>query len=293
MVQQFSSVKKISTDKLLMKIIIYLIFISFSFESYSSNIELSSSVELYSKVNKAIRNTGSIKYEMCSTKEDSIDRTTHFPEYEKLIDPNEGELDISAISMEYLNEVFDEISNNSEIPFTFAERGCEAQAHKIAKLLEDKGIISAKAFLQGPRNESLLKFKTKHSPKGYVNWEHHVAPVVKVKTGRKKTIEIKTGWFSTKKVMVDEYVNMVIDPTTSKRPIELSKWKKKFVTDDNKDKVSTFFTKRFNFFAADKYRESSGFSERDDFNMMSGLDIGLSCIENRKNKIADRRCDSN
>jgi hypothetical protein len=263
----------------------------FTISTYSANGPLGSSVKLYEKVKSSVKDVGNVENKTCSSSVESIDRSIFTPEYENLIDPNENVLKVSGVTMEYLNELFLEISKNKEIPFEYAQRGCEAQAHKVTKLLEEKGIISAKAFIQSPRGKSLLKFKTNSSSKGFVEWEHHVAPVVKVRTGKKKIIEVKTGWFSSKKIEVDEYKNMVIDPTTSNRPIEVSKWKEKFVSSKNLKAVETFYTKRFNFFAADKYANMEEYSDRNEFNMMSGLDIGLTCIDNKKKNITDRRCD--
>lgn len=85
-------------------------------------------------------------------------------------------LDVSSISQEYMNELFDSLKLNKSIPFRYIDDGCFARAHKMAMLLEDQGIITVKTFLIGD-----LRMISEDHPKGFVDWWYHVAPSVFVK----------------------------------------------------------------------------------------------------------------
>lgn len=85
-------------------------------------------------------------------------------------------VDVSVISMEFMEELFLELANNKTIPFRFPDDGCYARAHKMALLLDQKGITTVKSFIFGD-----LRVETPNHPYGYVEWWYHVVPSLKVK----------------------------------------------------------------------------------------------------------------
>jgi len=90
-----------------------------------------------------------------------------------LLDINNEKLELTVLTQEEADAFVKEFLADTSIPFDYALDGCFARAHKMAKLLEDKGILTGKAFLLGR-----LFAKTKYGP---VSWRYHVAPVVLVK----------------------------------------------------------------------------------------------------------------
>ncbi len=85
-------------------------------------------------------------------------------------------LEVSSISQEYMNELFEQLRINKSIPFAYVDDGCFARAHKMAVLLEDQGVITVKTFLMGD-----LRLVDVNHPKGFVDWWYHVAPSIYVK----------------------------------------------------------------------------------------------------------------
>lgn len=112
-----------------------------------------------------------------------------------------GEMaEVSVISYEYMEELFNRLSNHPTIPFKFPDDGCYARAHKMSLLLEAKGIVTVKSFLIGD-----LQIQTPNHPKGYVKWWYHVAPSLFVKDG-------------------EDLVLMVFDPSIFNDPVSYTMW---------------------------------------------------------------------
>lgn len=92
---------------------------------------------------------------------------------DQLIDINGEKILITVVSLEEANGFVNDFLAETSIPFDYALDGCFARALKMAKMLDDKGIITGKAFLMGR-----LFASTKYGP---VSWRYHVAPVILVK----------------------------------------------------------------------------------------------------------------
>lgn len=106
---------------------------------------------------------------------------------------------VSSISYEYALEVFNQLKN-SGLPFEYPQDGCFSRAHHMAMQLDQLGITSAKAWLEGD-----LMIQTPHSVIGRVSWSWHVAPAIKVlKNGREEM--------------------MVFDPSIFDRPVTVQEW---------------------------------------------------------------------
>ena len=80
---------------------------------------------------------------------------------------------ISVVSEEYAQQLFDYMEDSSHIPFGFPEEGCYARAHEMSRMLENLDVKTGKVFQKG-----ILRVKTDKSPRPYVEWWWHVAPVL-------------------------------------------------------------------------------------------------------------------
>jgi hypothetical protein len=119
-----------------------------------------------------------------------------------------------------------DLASNQKIPFGYAYDGCYARAAKMSKILEEKGIISGKAFVEGNLNVV--------SPVlGDVHWWYHVAPVILVKID-------------------DKEIPYVIDPSLFKKPVPFSEWRDSMTGGDKTHLSREYFTNRFSYSPDDK-----------------------------------------
>lgn len=135
-------------------------------------------------------------------------------------------IELSVLTLDEANKITSEFVNNKNLPFDYALEGCYARAHKMAFMMDEKGIISGKAFVMGR-----LFASTKY---GNAKWGYHVAPVVLVKLNEEiKPYIIDPGLYD-HAVPYDEWRDLI----TGQRP--------------NSPKVvrnmhPEFYTKRFNY----------------------------------------------
>ncbi len=128
---------------------------------------------------------------------------------------------VSVVSKAEITKVFNEIKNYPTIPFGFPIDGCYARAHTMVQLLEQKGIIASKAWIEG---ELFLETKLF----GKIRWIYHVAPMVMVMENGKE-------------------VPYIIDPSMFDRPVPYSEWKSAMTKDKNAKVDTEYFTPRFNY----------------------------------------------
>ena len=100
--------------------------------------------------------------------------------------------------------LFKDLAGQKHIPFNWPRDGCYARAHEMRRLMEAKGIESAKTF-----NYGNLKVTGPSIPDGQVTWRYHVAPTIEVQG--------KDG----------KPVTMVIDPSLSDKLMTNQEWKDK------------------------------------------------------------------
>jgi hypothetical protein len=100
--------------------------------------------------------------------------------------------------------LFKDLAGQKHIPFNWPADGCYARAHEMRRLMDLKGVESAKTFNYG--NLSVIDPKI---PDGGVSWGYHVAPTIEVQG--------KDG----------KPVTMVIDPSLSDKPMTNEEWKAK------------------------------------------------------------------
>jgi hypothetical protein len=141
---------------------------------------------------------------------------------------NDQKINVSVLTLPELNSLFAEIIQQKNIAFELIPDGCFVRAYSIAHFLEDKGIISGKAFIEG-----YLPYEIKKCPSADCHWNYHVASFVLVKQNGKN-------------------LPYVIDPTLANRPLTYAEWKA-VVTKNPKARVDVeYFTNRFAFTWNDK-----------------------------------------
>lgn len=105
----------------------------------------------------------------------------------------EDDLDISKVSLDEIQQIFNLLKSKRYIPFDYKKMGCEARAHEMVRIMDKMCLSSAKAFLIG--DISL----------GGISWVHHVAPILYVQNK-------------------DQITPYILDPSVSDRAIPLNEW---------------------------------------------------------------------
>ena len=132
---------------------------------------------------------------------------------------NNQKIDLAIITEEEANKVFAEIVARGDIPFEYLRDGCYARAHKMALILDDKGIISGKVFMEGK-----IYYDTPNQ--GELGWSYQVSPVVLIK---------KNG----------QVIPYVIEPSFFSKPVPVAEWEAK-LTQKTKTQISAaYYTNRF------------------------------------------------
>lgn len=179
-----------------------------------------------------------------------------------LTDINSKTLEQSVLNLAEANALVSEFLNNTSIPFDYALDGCFARAHKMAFMMEEKGIISAKAFIIGR-----LFASTKYGP---VSWRYHVAPVVLVKIN-------------------DQIKPYIIDPALFDKAVPYEEWKNLITGAGNGPgrsrgavfKGSEYYTNRFVYDPTNAKAELSDYQAGD----MSDADNTLAKLQDIKKQL--------
>lgn len=154
-------------------------------------------------------------------------------------------IDLTVLTEEEANTAFAEIVARGDIPFAYLKDGSYAHAHKMALVLESKGIISGKFFMEG-------KIYYDTPKQGEVGWSYQVAPVVLIK---------KDG----------QLIPYVIDPSFFAKPVPASEWEAK-LTQKSKTEISRkYYTNRFAYGPNDRnakyvYYQEESLNDMDDTN---------------------------
>ena len=156
-----------------------------------------------------------------------------------LLSPSGKSFKISLLTPKQAEDIFREMAEQKNIPFCYPEDGCYARAHEMTRLMEKKGIISGKIFLEGD-----LKVETKNTPKGYVEWWFHVVPLVAVKKG-------------------DKIVLSVIDPSIASSPLTIEEWVAKQTSHPKGKAEALYKTERFNYLPWDKMQKLDNYRVKD------------------------------
>lgn len=179
----------------------------------------------------------------------AADKGGHSDEHALLVSrENNQKIDLTVISEAEAAEAFSQIVARGDIPFAYLKDGCYSRAHKMALLLDDKGIASGKAFMEGR-----IYYDT---PKqGEVGWSYQVAPVVLVR---------KEG----------QIIPYVIDPSLFARPVPVSEWKAKLTQKPKTEITAQYFTNRFSYDPQDRNMVYSDYQE-DHLNDMDSTNRNL------------------
>jgi len=121
-----------------------------------------------------------------------------------------------SVSEEDARRIFDDMADETDIPYNFPDDGCYARAHEMVKRISDRHKIDIndidKVFIYGNLEadtnyiyDPIITFQDGSTMRtstddGTVNWGWHVAPIIKVRQG-------------------DKIVDMVIDPSLADGPI--------------------------------------------------------------------------
>lgn len=193
----------------------------------------------YDEVTEKFRsiNKNSSPLENCSTCDgaESTTGTIYSPH-------NKKNIELTVLSEDRLKDVFKKIQDDEDNSFAYPYEGCFARAHKMAMVMDDLGIVSGKAFVEGQ-----MHFKTKEAE---FTWTYHVASLVLVKKGKK-------------------LVPMIIDPAIFKRPVTHDEWKAFLLKDPKSKKSSEYFTKRFNYDPETRHADLKEYNEDEIDNMNS------------------------
>lgn len=131
---------------------------------------------------------------------------------------NNQNIELSALTEAEAKKYFKLLASQKDIPFGFPLDGCYARAHKMVQILEEKGVIAGKAFIEGNLFVDTPDF-------GVIQWGYHVAPVVMVKVG-------------------NTAVPYIFDPSLFNKAVPYEAWKAKIL--EKKSTVSgEYFTNRF------------------------------------------------
>lgn len=227
-----------------------------------------------------VEQVGEIAGVDCGNLQYDIDRTV---EQTYIEDINSREIGISSITPEYAEYLFTMVANMEEVPFMYPEDGCYARAHAMSRLLDGEGVESVKVFVEGD-----LRVETDNSPKGYVSWWYHVAPVVRVRDG-------------------ENFVNMVFDPSIFDRPVPVEEW---VAIQTNRDPArvdNLYYTERFNYTPNRTRDDYDDYQDRDledmNYTMQGYLEVQNNritrriqerneTINNRLNEEVDQRMDA-
>jgi glutaminase-like protein len=126
--------------------------------------------------------------------------------------PPAGRENLSGLTI--LNErsadaLFSGIASHREIPFAFPE-GCHAKAQKIAVLLEAKGIIGAKVFVEGKIFQGASPWHQGEF------WLFHVAPVILVEHEGEARPYVIDPYLADRLLSYDEWIGLIrLDPRSS------------------------------------------------------------------------------
>lgn len=118
-------------------------------------------------------------------------------------------IDISVISSEMANKLFEMIKEDKSFSFTYLIEGCQANAHKMSLVAETYNIHFGKIYAEGR-----LQVKTNHPLKPYIAWGWHVAPFVFVRTEGHDELK-------------------VFDPSIFDGPVSIEAWTQKMMYNKN------------------------------------------------------------
>ncbi len=147
---------------------------------------------------------------------------------------NKKSIELTVLSSDEAMEIFQALKDDEENSFDSPLDACFARAHRMAQVMDERDIISGKAFVEGE-----LFVDTKF---GELGWSYHAASLVMVKH---KGVLTPT----------------IMDPTLFDRPVSYEEWKKLLIQKPKSKLKSEYFTKRFNYDIREKNADTVQYDE--------------------------------
>lgn len=149
--------------------------------------------------------------------------------------PDSGErIAVSVVDEPEAREAFEELAARKDIPYP-APDGSFARAHKMVRLLDERGLTAAKAWIVGALYVDSTRF-------GEMGFAYHVAPVLWVKAGKAVRLE-------------------VLDPALFEKPVPYETWKAKLLAKPKAKAAEAFFTTRFVYTPEERKATGDDYSE--------------------------------
>jgi hypothetical protein len=134
--------------------------------------------------------------------------------------PDTGQrLSVSVLDAPEAQACFNDLAERLDIPHGYLADGAHARAHKMVRILDDKDITAAKAWVLGDIYMDSKLF-------GEVGLIFHVAPVVYVRMGEAPIL-------------------CVLDPSLFDRPVPHATWKAKLLAKSKAKLQRAYFSSRF------------------------------------------------
>lgn len=147
---------------------------------------------------------------------------------------NKKSIELTVLSLDEAMNLFQELKNDEENSFDSPLDACFARAHRMAQVMDERDIISGKAFVEGE-----LFVDTKF---GELGWSYHAASIIMVKD---KGVLTPT----------------IMDPTLFDKPVSYDEWKKLLIKKPYSKLKSEYFTKRFNYDIREKNADPIQYDE--------------------------------
>ncbi|HJW34248.1 MAG TPA: protein-glutamine glutaminase family protein [Holophagaceae bacterium] len=149
--------------------------------------------------------------------------------------PDTGEgVAVSVVDEDVALDVFSELAERKDIPYP-APDGSFARAHKMVRLLDERGLTAAKAWIVGALYVDSTRF-------GEMGFTYHVAPLLWVKVGKAVRLE-------------------VLDPSLFEKPVPYETWKAKLLAKPKAKATEVFFTTRFVYTPEERKTTGDDYSE--------------------------------
>ncbi len=153
---------------------------------------------------------------------------------------NKSNIAISLISKDFADEIFNYLKDLN-LPFRYPEDGCYARAQIMVQELEEMGLEAGKTFIEGN-----LIVITENSPKGFVQWRYHVAPVLIVSENGKN-------------------IPYVFDPSIFDRPVPAEEWYNIQTSSRGTYIREIYFTEKYNYVPSKKNKDYDDYNKMDNY----------------------------
>lgn len=217
----------------MIRTLVLCLLISLNLSSLQAKDKLSSHISTF---NDVVKKAGTVDYNKNCTSINSSNSTAKYSLEKSTITSklNKKTIELSVLSEKYAQEVFNTLKNDEENSFNYPLDGCYARAAKMAMDMDNMGIISGKAFVEG---DLLVDTKL-----GEANWSYHVASLVFVKVKNK-------------------LVPTVLDPSLFDKPVSYDQWKSRLLAKKGSKFQSEYFTKRFNYDPDSRYDDMESYQD--------------------------------